>query len=475
MWINTVGFGLVGLLVICLSHWIRKWRNPKCNGILPPGSMGFPLIGETLPLIIPSYSLDLHPFIKTRIQRYGPIFKTSIAGKPAVISVDPEFNNFLFQQEGRLVELWYMDTFSNIFAHEGESRTNAVGALHKYVRSIFLNHFGTESLKEKLLPQLEQVVNKSLSAWSSQASVEVKHVSSAMVLDFSAKQIFSYDAENSPENLSEAYSRIIDSFMSFPLNIPGTAYHQCLKSQKKVMSMLKDLLNERRTSPESHRGDFLDQISNDMEKEKFLTEGFIVQLIFGGLFATFESVSAVMALAFTKLSEHPSVLEEMIAEHEAILKNRENPNSPLTWDEYKSMTFTLQVINETLRLGNVAPGILRRALKDIPVQGFTIPAGWTIMLVTSALQLSPNTFHNPLEFNPWRWKELDSRVISKNFMPFGGGNRQCAGAEYSRVFMATFFHVLVTKYRWTIIKGAKISRNPILGFGKGVHIKFSKK
>ena len=31
------------------------------------------------------------------------------------------------------------------------------------------------------------------------------------------------------------------------------------------------------------------------------------------------------------------------AEHERILQNRENPNSSITWEEYKSMTFTLQV------------------------------------------------------------------------------------------------------------------------------------
>ncbi|CAL2279870.1 unnamed protein product [Prunus armeniaca] len=240
-------------------------------------------------------------------------------------------------------------------------------------------------------------------------------------------------------------------------------------------TMLRDMLKERRISPEMQRGDFLDQINIDMEKEKFLSEDFSVQLVFGGLFATFESISAVIALAFSLLAEHPSVVQELTAEHEAILKNRENPNSSLTWDEYKSMTFTLQVINEILRLGSVAPGLLRRALKDIPVKGFTIPEGWTIMVVTSALQLSPNTFEDPLEFNPWRWKDLDSYAVSKNFMPFGGGMRQCAGAEYSRVFLATFLHVLVTKYRWTTIKAACIARNPILGFGDGIHIKFEEK
>ena len=33
----------------------------------------------------------------------------------------------------------------------------------------------------------------------------------------------------------------------------------------------------------------------------------------------------------------------MQEEHEAILRRRENPDSGLTWKEYKSMTFTFQV------------------------------------------------------------------------------------------------------------------------------------
>lgn len=84
------------------------------------------------------------------------------------------------------------------------------------------------------------------------------------------------------------------------------------QGQKKILAMLRDMIKERRASPETNRGDFLDQICKDMNKEKFLSEDFIVQLIFGGLFATFESVSAIMALAFELLSEHPSVLKEMI-------------------------------------------------------------------------------------------------------------------------------------------------------------------
>ncbi|KAF3434850.1 hypothetical protein FNV43_RR21937 [Rhamnella rubrinervis] len=482
MWSNVGLCIAAALLVTYITHWIIKhWSNPKCkNGVvLPPGSMGLPFIGETLSLIIPSYSLDLHPFIKTRIQRYGTIFRTSVAGRPVVVSADPEFNNYVVAQEGRLVEIYYMDTFSKIFKQEGddETRTTSTGAVHRYIRGITLTHFGSEKLKQTLLPQMQESVDKTLTAWSTQPSVEVKYAASVMFLNFSAKKMFSYDADTSPVDLGGRYSRIINGLMSFPLNIPGTAYHTCLKDQEKVTNMLREVVKDRRNSPERNQSDLLGQMVNDMDKEEFLSDDFIVHLVFGSLFASFESVSAVVALALHLLSHHPSALQELTAEHHEILsrKSRENPSSSLTWDEYKSMTFTLQVINETLRLGNVAPGLLRRALKDIEVQekGFTIPAGWTIMVANSALQLNPDNFENPTEFNPWRWKDLEQYVVAKNFKPFGGGTRQCAGAEYSRVFLCTFFHVLLTKYMWTKIKGGPISRNPVLGFGKGIHIKFS--
>ncbi|KAL5562367.1 hypothetical protein UlMin_032114 [Ulmus minor] len=475
MW-NSFGLGAVTLMIICFTYWFRKWRNPKCNGFLPPGSMGFPLIGETLSLIIPSYSLDLHPFIKTRLQRYGPIFKTSIVGRPAVVSADPEFNNYIIQQEGKLVEIWYFDAISKLLVLDGESRINAAGIVHKYGKKIILSHIGVESIKERLLPQFEELIKKTLTEWSTQSHVEVKHAIGSMVVNFTAKIMIGYDPEKSRTSLSKACKGVAESLMSLPLNIPGTAYHKCLQDKKEMISMLKDMLKERRLSPNTNNSrDLLDEMIKDMDSEKFLTENFIVHFFFALFFGSFEAISTVLALALKFLSENPSAMEELKAEQEAILKSRENPNSSLTWDEYKSMTFTQQVINETLRMGNMIPGLSRKTLKDISVKEFTIPAGWTVMLVTSAKQLSPDTFKNPLEFNPWRWKEIDPFVISKNFMPFGGGMRQCVGAEYSKAFMVTFLHVLFTNFRWTVTKVGKIARDPILVFREGIHIKVSKK
>uniref|UniRef100_A0A2N9IF25 Cytochrome P450 n=1 Tax=Fagus sylvatica TaxID=28930 RepID=A0A2N9IF25_FAGSY len=346
----------------------------------------------------------LHTNVKSiHYKKYGLVFRTSVAGRPVVVSADPEFNHFILQQEGKLVESWYLDLFAKVFK-QGENRPDG-GYIHKYVRNLALSHFGAESLKAKLLLQLEEMINKTISTWSNQESIEVKRAAAEMALNFGAKQMFSYDPEKSSIDLTEKYVNFSKGLLSFPLNIPGTAYHKCLEDHKKVLNIMRDILNERLTSPdETNQGDVLDHIIEDRKVENFLTEEFVVQIMFGLLFVSFDSLSATLTLAFKLLAENPMVLEELNAEHEAILRKRANPNSPITWEEYKSMTFTLYVINETLRLGSVTPGLIRRARKDIQVNGYTIPAGWAIMAVTSALQLNPDVFEDPLAFNPWRWK-----------------------------------------------------------------------
>uniref|UniRef100_J3MTR8 Uncharacterized protein n=1 Tax=Oryza brachyantha TaxID=4533 RepID=J3MTR8_ORYBR len=53
---------------------------------LPPGSMGWPYVGETLQL----YSQDPNVFFASKQKRYGEIFKTHLLGCPCVMLASPE-------------------------------------------------------------------------------------------------------------------------------------------------------------------------------------------------------------------------------------------------------------------------------------------------------------------------------------------------------------------------------------------------
>ncbi|KAF9603862.1 hypothetical protein IFM89_038120 [Coptis chinensis] len=540
---------VLALVIVCTTHWVYRWKNPISNGKLPPGSMGLPIVGETLCLFTSQSSFDIHPFIKSRIKRvtftptvehcsmatiiglcirvkllrslpsrfkaimvkerieergreslvhpvnsiaeppnllligyhvvppnrsspaalnrYGPVFKTNLARRPIVISTDPEFSHFIFQQEGNSVELyiWFLDYFKNLIEKKNLN-------IHKYVRNMVLDYFGTEKQKERLLMEMEEMARRNIGIWSKQASIEVKEVTTTMAFGLASKKLLSYDPNNHLENLKDMFTGFLQGLMAFPLNVPGTAYHKCLKDQGRAMKVLKDMVEERFNSPGSQHQDFLDVVIEEMKKDEpvFNVEG-AAYLVFAILLASFETISLALTLAIKFISEHPVVLKELKNEHERILRCRQNVNSQITWNEYKSMTFTSHVIDETLRLGNIAPLIFRRATKDIQVGGYTIPSGWAIVVCPPAIHLNPEKYEDPLAFNPWRWEGQGSNTASKNFMPFGGGMRLCAGSEYTKLQISVVLHFLVTKYRWTNIKGGEIVQTLGIAFPNGLHIK----
>ncbi|KAK4843254.1 hypothetical protein QYF36_005932 [Acer negundo] len=469
MWTLCIG----ALVIISITHWIYRWRNPRCNGKLPPGSMGLPLLGESIQFFAPNTSSEIPPFVKKRMERYGPIFRTNLVGRPVVISADSDLNYYIFQQEGRLFKSWYPDTFTEIFGQQNVGSLH--GFIYKYLKNMVLNLFGPESLK-KMLPEVEQVACRKLQGWSSQSIIELKDASASMIFDLTAKKLISYDQENSSENLRESFSAFIQGLISFPLNLPGTAYHKCLQGRKKAMKMLKSMLQERRANPRKYQSDFFDYVLEELQREgTILTEAIALDLMFVLLFASYETTALALTFAIKSLSDNPQALKQLTEEHEAILKNRENNGSGLTWKEYKSMTYTFQFINETVRLANIVPGIFRKALKDIQYQGYTIPAGWAIMVCPPAVHLNPAKYEDPLAFNPSRWKGMETYGASKNFMAFGGGMRFCVGTEFTKVQMAVFLHCLVTKYRWQAVKGGNIVRTPGLRFPNGFHIKITRK
>ncbi|CBI31825.3 hypothetical protein VitviT2T_025001 [Vitis vinifera] len=475
-YLGYVFVGIVTLLLVCIPHWLRSWRKPQCNGKLPPGSMGWPILGETLQFSTPYTNRGVSPFIRKRMDRYGPLFRTKLLGWPFVISADPDVSRFVLQQEGKLFHCWYMESFDNLFGPQNV--LSSQGALHKCLRSLILSQFGSESLRTRVLSQVEELVLKKLQLWSNHTSVDLKEGITSMMFDFTAKMICNYDESKTPEKLRENYSAFLSGLISFPLNIPGTSYWKCLKGRERARKTLRNRLLERLASPEREHKDIMDFIIQEMKKDDtILTEEIAVDLLFGLPFGANETTSSTLILAVQYLGSHPSALAEITREHESILRNRKQKDSGITWEEYKSMSFTMMVVNETVRMGSILPSIFRKVDKDIEIKGYTIPAGWMVLVSPPAAHFNPNVHKDPHVFNPWRWQGQEPTSGSNALMGFGGGIKLCAGVDFAKLEIAIFLHHLVTKYRWEVIKGGEVvwrqSTGPI--FPNGFHVRISEK
>lgn len=82
------------------------------------------------------------------------------------------------------------------------------------------------------------------------------------------------------------------------------------------MKLLREMLHARiklRENDSSLPMDLLDQIVDDMKTsgEEFLTESFVIVMLFATLLASFEPVSAVLSLAMVFLTDHPLVVNEL--------------------------------------------------------------------------------------------------------------------------------------------------------------------
>jgi cytochrome P450 len=465
----------LALVVAWNAKWIYKWYYPSVNGKLPPGSMGLPYFGETLQFVFLNRqkTFGVDPFIKSRAKRYGSLFKTNILNQQVVITTDPALCRYIFLQDGTSIETGHLGSCKDVVGLNMWMHSSGAG--HKYFKTMFTDHYSPLKQKELFLSEIGEIVHRHVDTWSKQESIELKDATVAMSYEIAIGRLLGSDAPKYLDVLKDKYDGIFEVLSSLPVDIPGFHFHKTLKDKKQGVGIFRQIVKERLYSTEKHN-DYLDAVIADMKKENpIFNIDSAADFIFGLLFSSYGQISYAIVYAIKFISENPSVLKDLTDEHETVLRNKADPDSPLTWKDYKSMSFTSHVIDETLRLASLALILVRKPKEDIHTDdGYTIPAGWTIMMSPPAVHFNSEKYPDPYAFNPSRWNGQGSSLASKDFIAFGGGLRQCPGAEFSKLQLSVVIHYLVTKYRFAKIKGGEAVWNPLLTFPSCFQLKVTK-
>jgi cytochrome P450 len=96
------------------------------------------------------------------------------------------------------------------------------------------------------------------------------------------------------------------------------------------------------------------------------------------------------------------------------------------------LAYTVQVVDEALRLCPPAAAIGRLVMADIEVDGYRLEAGTFAVVAISAMHRDPALWDDPLAFDPDRFDPDRSRGRSRwQYLPFGGGPRKCIGDHFA--------------------------------------------
>jgi cytochrome P450 len=90
------------------------------------------------------------------------------------------------------------------------------------------------------------------------------------------------------------------------------------------------------------------------------------------------------------------------------------------------------MLQEALRLYSPSYWIPRTTAEEDEFDGYRIPAGSQIALLTYVLHHHPDVWEDPERFDPDRFTPERSAGRHKQaWIPFGAGQRQCIGKEFS--------------------------------------------
>jgi cytochrome P450 len=144
------------------------------------------------------------------------------------------------------------------------------------------------------------------------------------------------------------------------------------------------------------------------------------------LYAGHDTTATTLTYALWALGRHPDVQERVVAEVAAF------GDRQLTPDDVPRLGFTVQVLQEALRLCPPGPTGTRMAMRDVEVAGYRVKAGTMLAFGRMAVQRDPSLWDDPSKFDPDRFSPEESEGRERwQYVPFGGGPRSCIGDHFA--------------------------------------------
>ncbi len=285
-----------------------------------------------------------------------------------------------------------------------------------------------------------------------------------LTLEIVAKTLFDAEMGGETAEVSAAMETLMHSFVAstaspviIPRWIPTPMKVRVARTVRRLEQILYGIIAERRRSGED-RGDLLSMLLRveDEESGRRMSDRQLRDECMTLFLAGHETTANTLAWAWFLLSGHHEVEARLHDELASVLDGR-----PPTLAELPRLTYTENIVNETLRL--YPPGWMlgREAIEPLELGGYRIAKGTTVFMTACVIHRDSRWFDDPAAFRPERWADgLIQRIPRYAYFPFGGGPRICVGNSFALMEATLVLATIAQKYRLSLAPDAVVTPLP---------------
>ncbi|PWT75058.1 MAG: hypothetical protein C5B60_05915 [Chloroflexi bacterium] len=399
---------------------------------VPPGSLSWPVIGDTVSLYRDPYGYGLK-----RFTRYGPISKARLLGKPAVMLLSAEGQRFVLVTAQRS-----FDTgagYAIVKPLLGNALTLTDGDIHDQLKRWMLPAFASANM-QTYLATINRVISSRLATWSEDRPVCLTQEFATITFTIGAALLLGLDFGPETDELLRHWKTLAHGVTTL-LHVRGpvTPFGRALIAREWLERRIRSIIARQRHSDQIN-------IVRLLADAGMPDEEIVTQIIFL-IHASFDTTTDTVSWAFVDLLRHPDLLERVRAEVQATLHE-----APISLADLQQNRLLDAVIKEALRLYPQVHIFFRGAKEDVEFDGFTIPKGWLVNLNPAFVHRRPDYFADPLTFNPDRFLvDKEDERTPYAWIGFGGGMHGCLGEMIARLEIKALATAILRRFDLTLL------------------------
>ncbi len=241
-------------------------------------------------------------------------------------------------------------------------------------------------------------------------------------------------------------------------------FRNMVAARERFRAWLKERIAEARARGDEGEDILALMLAARYDDATAMTEEEVESQLITLLFAGHETTSIALAWAAHWLGRHPSVLQRLRDELDAL-----GPEAAPT--DIAELPYLRATCDETLRLHPILTEVLRLLKEPLEVGGYTLPAGMGVAVSVAAIHSDDAVFPEAHRFLPERF--LERTFSPYEFLPFGGGHRRCIGSAFASWEMRLAVAELVQGWEFELVDPDEqpARRSITMGPAKGVPLR----